>query len=221
MPEASYGSHDAWKHEDERRFRLTLGLSVAFHVLLLLVWKLPAPVWKTADAAILTVVLRGAASAIPRIEAIPEPQRDPSVLRRTDPAPASFSVPLRPPLPVPASPAPVRPSGASAGDAGRPANKPAPGKISNAPSAVVGVAVIIVTDETGRPGQIYWNNLPALTDEQLRRVEAAIRARRYAPGQTINDVFNVREFLKLPPARRDDALVPIQEPGPVPVASGN
>jgi hypothetical protein len=81
--------------------------------------------------------------------------------------------------------------------------------------------VKLVTDDTGRANQIYWSNLPALTDEQLRRVEAAIRARRYAPGQTINDVFDVREFLKLPPARRDDVLVPIQEAGPVPVTPGN
>jgi hypothetical protein len=221
MPEASYGSHDAWKHEDERRFRLTLGLSVAFHVLLLLLWKLPAPAWKAADAAVLTVVLRGAATALPKVEATSEPQRAPSVLRQMEPAPATFSIPARPPVPAQAPPAPIRPSSASAGEAGRKAAKSAPGKIANASPAVVGVAVKLVTDDTGRANQIYWSNLPALTDEQLRRVEAAIRARRYAPGQIINDVFDVREFLKLPPARRDDALVPIQEPGPVPVTPGN
>ena len=221
MPGQSHWNHADWKHEDERRFRLTLGLSVAFHVLLLLLWKLPAPAWKAADAAVLTVVLRGAATALPIVEATSEPQRAPSVLRQMEPAPGTFSVPSRPPVPAQAPPAPIRPSSASAGEAGRKAAKPAPGKIANASPAVVGVAVKLVTDDTGRANQIYWSNLPALTDEQLRRVEAAIRARRYAPGQTINDVFDVREFLKLPPARRDDVLVPIQEAGPVPVTPGN
>ena len=221
MPEASYGSHDAWKHEDERRFGLTLGLSVAFHVLLLLVWKLPAPAWKAADAAVLTVVLRGAATAMPKIEAIPEPQRAPSVLTHKESAPAAFSVPSRPPPPAPVPRVRTRPADASAGEVGRKGDKSAPGRIANAPPGAVGVPVKLVTDDTGRANQIYWHNLPALTDEQLRRVEAAIRARRYAPGQIINDVFDVREFLKLPPARRDDALVPHQDPGPVPVAPGN
>jgi hypothetical protein len=74
---------------------------------------------------------------------------------------------------------------------------------------------MLVIGSDGRANQIYWDKLPALTDEQLRRVESAIRSRSYTPGRTVTEVFDVREFLKLQPARNDDSSPPAPEPAPV------
>lgn len=209
---ANHWNHDDWKSDDARRFWIMLFASATFHGVLLFAWKLPAPVWKAADAAVLTVVLRGAVTMVVEKPPAPETARDTAVIVRTDVAPARFSVPPRPAVPAPAVPAAPRQPPASAGEQGTPAIRSAPGRSSNVPRAPVGVAVMLVIDERGRANQIFWDSLPALTDEQLRRVELAIRARRYAPGQTVKEVFDVREFLKLAPARAENETGP--EPAP-------
>jgi hypothetical protein len=56
------------------------------------------------------------------------------------------------------------------------------------------VSMILVIDVGGRPGKIIWNSLPALTNEQLRVLEARIRSRSYGllpEGATVNDVIDV------------------------------
>jgi hypothetical protein len=213
MLAASHWSHSEWKHEDARRFQFTLGFSVALHAALLLAWKLPPPVWKVADHAVLTVVLRGAATAIPVSPKAAEPERDVAVLVQKEATPAIFSVPPKPAVQAPAVPAVSRSPLPLAGPGGRIAAQASPGRISNAPSAPVGISVLLVTGDDGRVNQIYWNKLPALTDEQLRRVERAIRAKTYASGQTISEVFDVREFLKLPPGPTEEGPpTPATEP---------
>lgn len=213
--EANHWEHEVWKFDDERRFRLTLGISVALHALFLLFWNLPPPVWRAADAAVLTVVLRGAAPVVPVSPPVPEQAREASVLVQNDPRQATFSVPAKPPIPVPAVPAMPQPSPAIPGELGRRASKLNPGRASNATPAPVGISVMLVIGSDGRANQIYWDKLPALTDEQLRRVERVIRARIYRPGQTVTEVFDVREFLKLQPARSEDSSPPTPESEPV------
>lgn len=199
-------SHAEWKHDDEKRFQITLGLSVLLHAVLLLAWKLPPPLWKTADHAVLTVVLRGAASLAPSAPAEAEKKGEVSVL--VQPAPATFSVPPKPATQAVAEPSAARPQSAQIASPARVAPQPTQGRPSNAIPAPVGVSVMLVIGGDGRVRQIIWDQLPALTDEQLRRVEAAIREKAYAPGQTITEIFDVRGFLKLPPARSEESVGP-------------
>lgn len=205
-------SHAEWKHDDEKRLYVTLGFSLLLHAVLLLAWKLPAPLWKAADQAVLTVVLRGAAPLAPSAPAAVEKKTELPVLVRKEPAPAVFSVPPKPAAQGAVAPPVTRPQSASAASPARVAPVPTPGRLSNSRPAPVGVTVMLVIGGDGRVQQIYWNTLPALTDEQLRRVEAAIREKTYAPGQTINEIFDVRGFLKLAPARTEEGLVPALPP---------
>ncbi|MDP2826183.1 MAG: hypothetical protein Q8O52_26285 [Sulfuritalea sp.] len=202
----SHWSHAEWKHDDERRLHLTLGLSVLLHAILLLAWKLPPTVWKVADHAVLTVVLRGAAPLAQSSPPATEKKPDIAVLVRKEPAPAAFSVPPKPAAVAAVAPPAAPPQPAASAAKARVAEQPTPGRASNAPPAAVGVSVILVIGGDGRVNQIFWDRLPALTDEQLRRVEAAIRAKTYAGSQTISEIFDVRGFLRLPPARTEENM---------------
>lgn len=204
--------HDEWKHDDEKRFQVCLGLSVLFHALLLLAWKLPPPVWKAADHAVLTVLLRGVAPMPPAADFESPKKPDQAVLVRKEAAPVAIPAPppSAAPVPLPALRSPPSPSVASPG---RLATKDAPGRLSSAAPAPVGVPVLLVIGGDGRVTQIYWDSLPALNDEQLRRVEAAIRRKTYAPGQTVQEVVDVRAFIGLPPVRTEDSLPPPAPPG--------
>lgn len=213
MQAGSYPRHAAWTHGDERRIYLTLGISILLHAVLLLAWKLAPQVWKTADHAVLTVALHAEAPRQPRSPAPARQQREAGVLVQSQPAPAV--------LPMPATPAALGsvtpPAAASApslpeSQAGV-TNHPIPGRLSNPAAAAVGVTVTLVIGLDGRVQQIYWDKLPALTDEQLRRVETAIRDKAYASGQVINEIFDVRAFLKLPPARVEQAPAPVLADG--------
>ena len=73
-----------------------------------------------------------------------------------------------------------------AGNESRPALKP--GEVS----------VIFMIREDGLVGQILWNKLPAMTDAQLFRVEAAIRARKLPgamSGQVRTETINIQALL--------------------------
>lgn len=201
----SHWSHAEWKHDDERRFHLTLGLSVLLHALLLLAWKLPPQVWKAADHAVLTVVLRGAAPLAQSSPELAQPKPEVSVLVQKDPGPAAFSVPPRPVVQGAAARPEVRPQPVLSASQGRLAAQPTQGRPSNSAVAAVGVTVMLVIGGDGRVQQIFWDKLPALNDEQMRRLEAAIREKTYAAGQTRNEIVDVRSILKLPPARSEDS----------------
>lgn len=191
-------SHAEWKQDDEKRFQFTLGLSVLLHAVLLLAWKLPPQVWKAADNAVLTVVLR-AAAPMAQSSPIVEQKQDIAVLVQKESAPAVFSVPPKSVAVQGAvTPPAVRPQPALPAAPGRVAMQPTPGQVSNAAPAPVGVSVLLVVGVEGRVEEIYWNQLPALNDEQLRRVEAVIRERTYRPRQTLSEVVDVRSILKLP-----------------------
>lgn len=200
-------SHAEWKHDDESRLYLTLGFSVLMHAALLLAWKMPAPVWKAADHAVLTVVLRGAAPLAQSSPTTGE-KADVAVLTRKEPAPAAFSMPPRPAASASTAPpvAPARP--AAPPSRARAAMQPTPGHPANRNPAAVGVNVLLVVGGDGRVQQILWDQLPALTDEQLRRVEAVIRRKTYAAGQTLNEIVDVRSILQLPPARSEESPEP-------------
>jgi hypothetical protein len=199
----NHWSHAEWKQDDEKRLQFTLGFSILLHLVLLLAWKLPPQVWKVADHAVLTVVLRAAAPLPPSTQA-PEKKQDVAVLVQKDPAPATFSVPPKTLVAGTVAPAVAHPQLSLAATPARVAVQPTPGRPSNAAPAPVGVTVMLAIGEDGRVQQIYWDQLPALTDEQLRRVETAIRSKTYASRQTISEIIDVRGILKLPPVRSED-----------------
>lgn len=202
-------------HQDKRRLRLALAVSVLLHAILLLAWK-PAPKpWKPADSAVLTVLLRGPAP-LPASQPGTQQEQASVVLTQDSPAPAAFSVPPQaPPLQGAIVPPAAHPQPAPAAATPAPvALQPTPGRVSNSAPAAVGVTVLLVVGEEGRVEQIYWNQLPALTDEQLRRVEALMRQKTYRPSQTINEVVDVRSLLNLSPAP------PADDPGAAPAAGG-
>ncbi|MCX7150510.1 MAG: hypothetical protein NTY05_14075 [Rhodocyclales bacterium] len=203
----SHWSHSEWKHDDEKRFHLTLGLSVLLHAALLLAWKLPPQVWKAADHAVLTVVLRGAAPLAQSSPATAEHQPDVALLVQKDPAPATFSVPPKALVPGAVVPPAARQPMLVASPA-RMAVQPTPGRLSTSDPAAVGVTAMLVIDADGRLGQIFWDKLPALTDEQLRRVETVMRQKTYAAGRTFNELVDVLGILKLPPARPEESFAP-------------
>ncbi|OHC69274.1 MAG: hypothetical protein A3H93_07775 [Rhodocyclales bacterium RIFCSPLOWO2_02_FULL_63_24] len=209
MAGRSHWSHAGWKHDDASRFYVTLGVSVLLHAVLLLAWKLPAPLWKAADQAVLTVVLRGAAPLAPTTPAAAAKKTGVPVLLRKDPAASAFSVPPKSAQGAMAPPM-ARPQSVLSASSARIAPVPIPGRLSNSTPAAVGVTVKLVISGDGRVQQIFWDSLPALTDEQLRRVEAAIRDKIYAGGQTINEIFDVRGFLKLPQVRSEESALPYQ-----------
>lgn len=203
MREASYWRHDEWKHEDERRFKVTLVVSAVLHALILLTWKIPPQMRNAVDSTVLTVVLRGTSSSA----TVSVTQRDQE--KRPDDEPPVLGLKAPEPVVLPSqryatSMAPIATKSGTTGDAGRLAKQATPGAVVNVPPRPAGVTVMLVIGGDGRVNEIYWSTLPALTDEQLRRVERAIRGRAYMPGQTVTEVFDVREFLKLPPVRVED-----------------
>lgn len=213
MSAQSHWSHAEWKHDDEKRAQLTLGLSVLLHAVVLLAWKLPAPIWKAADQAVLTVVLRAASPPAQRSPAIAEKKMDVAVLVQKEPAVAAFSMPPKPAALGAVAPTVPGLQPAPAASRARLAAQPTPGRLVNSPPAPVGVTVLLVVGADGRAQQIYWNQLPALTDAQLRRVEAVIRERTYAAGQTVNELVDVRGILKLPPPQVDESSTALQPGG--------
>jgi hypothetical protein len=83
---------------------------------------------------------------------------------------------------------------------------------SNAPAARVGVLVRLLIGTDGRVDQIFWDKLPALTDDQFRRLEAVIREKTYTAGQTLNEIVDVRAILQLPPAQAQESAMPLPQP---------
>lgn len=204
MPAQSHWSHAEWKHDDEKRLHVALGLSVLLHAVLLLAWKLPPQVWKAADRAVLTVVLRGAAPMAPSSPPVVEQPHEVAVLVQKHPAPAAFSVPPKPAAQVPAARPAARPQPSPALGPARLSTQATQGMPLNRNSSVGGATVTLVIGADGRIRQMFWDKLPALTDEQFRRVEAAMREKTYAAGQTLNEIVDVRGLLKLPQPRAEE-----------------
>ncbi len=198
MPVPEHWSHAGWVRDDKWRLQLTLAISITLHAVLLFAWKLPSELRKVTEHQILTVILRGATAVDSGAKPLAQ-EREVTILVRKSVQSPSFSVPSKPEVRTPAAVVSNRPQPAAPGRQGQLADQSSPGRASNSSPAPVGVAVLLVIGSDGRVTQIFWNKLPALTNEQFHRVEAAIQAKSYAPGQTVSEVFDVREFLKLPP----------------------
>ena len=90
----------------------------------------------------------------------------------------------------------------------------APGKLKRPVLRTGEASAVMVVDSSGRVGVIFWNRLPALTDEQMQIVETRIRQRRYEEGKrggALSEIVNVFDILRestrpdgVPPAPTSD-----------------
>lgn len=198
-------NHAEWQQEDSRRLRFTLGLSIMLHAVVLLAWKLPPQVWRVADHPVLTVGLRTSAPGAAAGTRLAGQSRETAALAYDASVAAVVRNPARSVAPAPVL-EPAR-TAVQPGDPVRQAARVMPGPAMNSSSAPAGVVVLLVIGDDGRPQQIYWDKLPALTNEQLMRVEAAMREKTYRAGRTIQEVVDVRGLLRLPPERPADSGV--------------
>ena len=191
-------SHVEWKHDDEKRLQLALGLSVVFHALLLLAWKLPPPVWRAADQAVLTVVLR---VALPRASSPPAAvEKSPAItmLVQKEPAPRVSSVPPAESVVQPVGVAVAETPGPESKASSRlvwPSSRGRAGRSSRPPSPVGVTVTLVVARRWAGANGFSRTGCPHLTDERLRRIEAAISPTRAMPrGRQSTELFDVRGF---------------------------
>ena len=157
---------------ERARFGLALACSVLLHASAL--WWTPARLPARSATGPLQVTLR---STPPVQAAVAVAVVAANVLtQRTLPAPAVHRQRQPEPAPPQAVPAPRR--------------------------ALPGEArVLVIIDERGRPGQLIWNYLPALTTEQFQRLERGVRQRTYASvprGTALNEVIDVFALIGAP-----------------------
>lgn len=194
---------DVWQRADEedKRLLLMVGVSLILHATLLWLWKAPTASGSMTISA-LTVFLPARADSRSSISEVHEP-------------PVSVVSPVTPPLPVetkpaivapvltptPAVPPKTAPPITQAPAISNVAGSPPPQVRSNRPAD--GVVVVLRVNSDGEVFHIYWNQLPAITNEQFNRLEAIVRTRRFGShvsDRTITEIIDVRALLDLPPA---------------------
>ncbi len=186
---------DDLRQSDETRLLLMLVVSLLLHGALLWAWKTPTP--RLGDGqSVLTVLLKARAatsSAPPAIaQALPAEQK----LIDTPTVSETSKVNVHRP-PNPPRVASVPSVSASTAEEAAPVQ------------AAMGVSVLLQLNADGQVGQILWNELPALTDAQLHRLEMVIRARPYmrgASGRTIKEIVDIRAMLAVPTSQTNGVL---------------
>ena len=178
-----------WAEED-KRLLLMVGLSLLLHASVLWLWKSPRSNGSITISA-LTVLLPQRTDSSPTIPPPPPLVTKPVVV-----------APILIPLPTVASKlGPALPSAPVS--APTPASLPAQDRASVANQ---GVQVVLRLSAAGEVVQIFWNRLPALNDEQFRRLESSVRARHYGAhlsDRSITEVIDVRALLSLPAVQSD------------------
>lgn len=189
-----------WRPND-RRLRWALLCSLLIHTAFLALQLQSKMQGQSIGRPVLTVVLQPASDEARRQTAATSDAKEGRRAAQVTVSQASYSIqssskgqagPVVPELPTPAvagsetRPQPLRPGSSS------------PGDMARAMPQAGGVSVLLAIGEGGRVEHIHWDRLPALTDEQLRRVEAALRARTYAGflvGQAVNETIDVKALL--------------------------
>ncbi|MBL0075067.1 MAG: hypothetical protein IPP41_03675 [Rhodocyclaceae bacterium] len=191
-----------WAAEEDKRLLLMVGVSLLLHASVLWLWKSPHSNGSITISA-LTVLLPQRTDSSPTIPPAPPPP-PPPVTKPVVVAPILIPLPTVAPKLAPALPsAPV--------SAPTPASLPAQDRASVANQ---GVQVVLRLSAAGEVVQIFWNRLPALNDEQFRRLESSVRARHYGAhlsDRSITEVIDVRALLSLPPAIESVSPAPTGE----------
>lgn len=202
----------------DRRFALAMCLSLLIHGLVMFGWRnQPLLRQAIADGTLIVSFRAQSPAEVPRAEmrqAEPEsPRRDeaekPVVLSAPSSAMRVAPTANRQPSPVLASvPAQLDEPRHAAPPAPRQGEGVVPATPSRRARRPGEVAIIIIVDHDGRPGQIFWDRLPALTDEQFARLKLAVRSRVYGTavaGTRLDEVINVFALLNASEPHRDSA----------------
>lgn len=188
----------------DQPFLVALGLSVLLHALLLsLHWTRPQATDSSGISALNAVLMRPPAPA-PAAQAVPEKRRN-----REKPAGST-------PLAAEKSPTSLRHRAEDAENvtAGQRNTSEQSGSVDGssqyrsdkAPAGIEAhnalkpgeVRAVVMIREDGHVGQILWRRLPALTHDQLFRIEVAIRARKLPgaqAGQVRSEIINIKALL--------------------------
>jgi hypothetical protein len=190
----------------QRRLLVAAGLSLALHLLVLLAQP-PSPIYGGRNGQLLEPHLE------PRKVA---PVLSVSFGRRIEPAADSNPLPSLDSVSValrrPETQAHERPSLKAASsrrvEADQPPVTPLVRKVTEPGTGFGdGYSAVLMVDPDGRVGEILWAALPALTEDQLRTLERAIREGAYPSSpralgmRAINEPIDVRGLLNLPPSR--------------------
>jgi len=181
--------------EDKERLIQALFVSLVLHILFLSI-KLPQQAFQRLAAdSLLTVTFaaKNTTIATPLADgSAKQLKSEKEILTQTQPT--DFILRSKPASPVPSverqasSQEPVKASAADAMKAAESRYVHKPGE----------ARVLLEVNSDGQIGQIIWDMLPALSDEQFNRLEAAIRARGH-PGPSNNnfvkETINVRDYL--------------------------
>ncbi|HEY6897194.1 MAG TPA: hypothetical protein VI279_08025 [Rhodocyclaceae bacterium] len=196
--------YDPWLSEEDQRFALALFFSALAHLVFVLAWKMPPSEWQSAGRSTLSVSFRASGT-----EAHPD---KPAATPAKTAAAERSAVLVKAQAPIAVAPPPTKASItgapiAKASQAGEPSastqSQPTTKSVAppgvEAPSARPGwVNALLSIRENGEVGQILWRELPALTNQQLRRLESSIRAKNYGnalAGRTVNEAVDVRPYL--------------------------
>ena len=195
----SLNRYSGWAGRPDEHIRAALLLSLLLHLGMLAFWKLPPLILAMEGQKVLTVILLPPQpSSLPEAEmqAVPEPELADSV---PPPLPAEHAKAPEhePEPPVERREAPVPPASITHQPAAEselfqaaPAN---PIVETRDNQIALQAQALLVIGADGSVGQIIWKSLPAVTEEELRRMEQMLRSgayqatgRKYPVTQTID-----------------------------------
>lgn len=183
-----------------KRFQIALGLSVWLHLLLILGWHPNLSEWNISGGRAVTVTFRPQHAI--KGESLRSPKEASDSQEKVVLQPSTTLAQQKNGLKnigTPLSPQSMqithRVTSSTAVDS---SVVPRTGAEVPVDHATRGVTVTIVIGESGKVAQIFWNKLPALTDNQLQQVEESIRARSYLgsiPGAILNENIDVLSLI--------------------------
>lgn len=198
MLEGDFGS---LMYQENRRLRAAFSVSLLFHIgILWLLWQ-PLVLMRAANSGSLTVSFFTSPS--PATDKAPEPvEKDNRQTLLTAETLGEHAIIAS--LTQPRSEASVSAVAMAAPTSkaeSSTSKQPNPGFAKRVNLATGEASIVMLIDNKGRPGEIYWRELPALTDEQLHLVEFRLRRHRYEEakrGTAVTAIINVFDILREP-----------------------
>jgi hypothetical protein len=194
--------------DENRRLRAAFFVSVLAHLGMLWQWSMsPVPSQPVSHGSLEVSFSKAAVASKLQAEAEPGVVQSQPVLVVKPPVESNFVATVKPlpPRPTPVAAEPEKT--VSQADATPQIEAPAPIKVRRPVLRSGEADVVMVVDAKGRVGVIYWNRLPALTDEQMQLVELRIRQRRFEEGKrggAVSEIINVFEILRAPAVSASD-----------------
>jgi hypothetical protein len=198
-PIDALATHHSLRNGKDGRFAVALGISILIHGILLQYTRPLHSLTNQQGAAGFSVSFRKLqpeeTRSVPPENPSPALGLKPSVIRGADEAVSVAMAAGVSPRQAESIKAPAESVGvASHSEASTPSGQRA--RVHRKPGDVV---VLLTIGDNGRPGQIIWGELPALSKAQLDLIEARIRARSYSQaigGSTLTEEINIFSLLR-------------------------